>query len=269
MSGINLTGAMRSNLLSLNNTQSQINSTQNRLATGLKVSSAIDNPRNFFQAQSLSNRASDLTNRLDGMKIGVRTLQAADEGIKAMTKVVETMAAVVKDAKDTLAAGDNADDLETQYNDLREQLQQIADDSGYNGINLLGDNDLTIDFNEDASSKITVSAVDWAGSAAEPAGLIDADFDTEATTEESAVNAALDSLRSTAAEFGNNLSTVRIREDFTKGMVNTLKGGSDDLTLADENEEAANLLALQTRQQLGVQALSLASQSQQGILRLF
>ena len=146
MSGINLTGAMRSNLLSLNNTQSQINSTQNRLATGLKVSSAIDNPRNFFQAQSLSNRASDLTNRLDGMKIGVRTLQAADEGIKAMTKVVETMAAVVKDAKDTLAAGDNADDLETQYNDLREQLQQIADDSGYNGINLLGDNDLTIDF---------------------------------------------------------------------------------------------------------------------------
>lgn len=275
MSGINLTGAMRSNLLSLNNTQSQINSTQNRLATGLKVSSAIDNPRNFFQAQSLSNRANDLTNRLDGMKIGVRTLQAADEAIKAMTKVVETMAAVVKDGQDALAAGDTAASGEaaTEFDALRTQLNELADDATYNGINLLGGDDLEVLFSEDASgSSLSITAVDWSGTA-NPAGIEAAvnSWGLEANTDaaEDDVSAALDSLRSQAAEFGNNLSTVRIREDFTKGMVNTLQGGSDDLTLADENEEAANLLALQTRQQLGIQALSLASQSQQGILRLF
>jgi flagellin-like hook-associated protein FlgL len=83
------------------------------------------------------------------------------------------------------------------------------------------------------------------------------------------VTAAIATLRTTAQTLGSSLTTVRVREDFTKDLVNTLRAGADGLVLADQNEEAANLLALQTTQQLGIQALSLASQSQQGILRLF
>ena len=83
------------------------------------------------------------------------------------------------------------------------------------------------------------------------------------------LTAALTTLRSQAQSFGSSLSTVQIRQDFTKAMINTLQTGADNLTLADSNEEGANLLALQTRQQLSTTALSLASQASQAVLRLF
>ena len=83
------------------------------------------------------------------------------------------------------------------------------------------------------------------------------------------LTAALSTLRSQSQAFGSNLSTVQIRQDFTKSMINTLQTGADALTLADSNEEGANLLALQTRQQLSTTALSLASQASQAVLRLF
>jgi len=272
--GINLTSAMRSNLLTLQGTQTLIGATQNRLATGLKVSSAIDDPRNFFQAQGLNNRASDLTRRLDGMGLGIKTIEAADKGIKAMTKVAESMAALTKAAADSSDAAERAT-LLTQFNELRTQLTNLAQDSGFNGINLLGGNDLQVDFNEDASNSTTVTSVNWT---ATPAGIAagadwgDADLGdglTAITASATAVTNAINTMRTTAQTLGSSLTMVRVREDFTKEMVNTLKAGADGLVLADQNEEAANLLALQTSQQLGIQALSLASQSQQGILRLF
>jgi flagellin len=272
--GINLTSAMRSNLLTLQGTQNLIGATQNRLATGLKVSSAIDDPRNFFQAQSLNNRASDLTRRLDGMGLGIKTIEAADKGIKAMTKVAESMAALTKAAADSSDAAERGT-LMTQFNELRTQLTNLAQDSGFNGINLLGGNNLRVDYNEDATNFSTVTAVDWTTT---PAGIAagadwgDADLGdglTAINTAATAVTDAINLMRTTAQTLGSSLTMVRVREDFTKEMVNTLKAGADGLVLADQNEEAANLLALQTSQQLGIQALSLASQSQQGILRLF
>ena len=83
------------------------------------------------------------------------------------------------------------------------------------------------------------------------------------------LSTALGSLRSQSSAFGSNLSVVQNRQDFTKSMINTLRGGADNLTLADQNEEGANLLSLQTRQQLSSTALSLASQADQQVLRLF
>ena len=301
MSGVNLTSAMRTNLLALNNTQNLINTTQGRLATGLKVSSALDNPQNFFQAQSLSNRANDLARLQDSMRIGVRTLEAADKGIKAMTRITESMMGLARQARDT-------DDpeargrLATQFEDLRSQLAAVANDSSYNGTNLLTGDELQIIFNTELdltnAKKLIVndpsntgllvnlgsgtggalasgnSAMDAIFGVAGSAGSNQWSLSGSAgiTNIDDSINALqgfLSDLRTSAATLGTNLSLVRIREDFTKEMINTLKAGSDDLTLANENEEAANLLALQTRQQLGIQALSLASQSQQGILRLF
>jgi flagellin len=143
MSGINLTSAMRSNLLTLQNTQNLIGATQNKLATGLRVSSAIDDPRSFFQAQSLNNRANDLNRRLDGMGLAVKTFEAADKGIKALTKIAENMSALVKEAKDATGADPaeiNAtrEQLRGQFEALRTQFQDIAKDSGFNGVNCTG-----------------------------------------------------------------------------------------------------------------------------------
>ena len=76
-------------------------------------------------------------------------------------------------------------------------------------------------------------------------------------------------LRDMASEFGNNYSIVQTRQDFTENLINVLEEGADNLTLADMNEESANMLALQTRQQLAINSLSLASQAAQSVLSLF
>ena len=94
MSDISLTASMRTNLLSLQNTQSLMDQTQERLSTGKKVNSAIDNPSSYYTAQSLTNRASDLDSLLDSMGQGIQTIQAANEGIEAITSFVQQAKAV-------------------------------------------------------------------------------------------------------------------------------------------------------------------------------
>jgi flagellin-like hook-associated protein FlgL len=164
--------------------------------------------------------------------------------------------------------------LITQFNDLRSQLDKLADDSSFNGINLLHGDTLKLVFNETNTSSISIVSQDANGINSTVLGI-----GTASSTEFSdndaldaradALHNALTQLRSQSSAFGSNLSIVQNRQDFTKNMINTLQVGSDNLTLADSNEEAANLLALQTRQQLSTTALSLASQSDQAVLRLF
>jgi flagellin len=280
MAEVILSAAIRNNVLTLQRIGNQQTTIQNRLATGLKVSSAIDDPRNFFQSQALNNRANDLNRRLDGMGLAIKTFEAADKGIKAITKIVENLSALVKEAKDARGANvnDTRESLRAQYDALRLQLEDIARDSGFNGINLLAGDTLSVDFNEDGTSNLTRVGVDYTDSTIatglniaaqgandwDVAGPPDFDFDGLITNLSDTINA----LRTQAATLGTDLTLVRIREDFTKEMINTLKAGADGLVLADQNEEAANLLALNTRQQLSQQAPALASQSEQSILRL-
>jgi flagellin-like hook-associated protein FlgL len=112
---------------------------------------------------------------------------------------------------------------------------------------------------------VTYNAAGLGIAAAANAWAADADITAASLT----LTSALTTLRSQSQAFSTNLSTVQIRQDFTKAMINTLQTGADALTLADSNEEGANLLALQTRQQLSTTALSLASQAAQSVLRLF
>ncbi|MCB1538594.1 MAG: flagellin [Rhodospirillales bacterium] len=166
------------------------------------------------------------------------------------------------------SAASTLSQYESDYNSLREQIDGLVKDSGYRGVNLIGGDNLDTYFNEDRSNKLTTS-----GSQLNSAGLgLDkADFSRSDTIEKAGtqVRAATTTLRSFGSTLANSLSIIQTREDFTKNLVATLNEGSDKLTLADQNEEGAKLLALQTRQQLGVTALSLASQSQQSVLRLF
>jgi flagellin-like hook-associated protein FlgL len=165
--------------------------------------------------------------------------------------------------------------LADQFNELRDQLDKMADDASFNGINLLRGDKLTITFNETGTSSIdiqtsgekSINAANLGVSTTLEASDLDSDEGIDA--ELAKLKTALNSVRSQSSNFGSNLSIVQNRQDFTKNMVNTLQTGAANLTLADTNEEAANLLALQTRQQLSSTALSMASQSDQAVLRLF
>ena len=162
----------------------------------------------------------------------------------------------------------DTENFSAQYNQILEQYSALVADSGYKGINLLLAQNLKINFNEDRSSKIEVKGVN-AGT--ENLGLTTADWEAAADVEQSIseLENAISTLRSFASEFGNYYSIVTTRQDFTENLINVLEEGADKLTLADMNQESANMLALQTSQQLAVNSLSLASQASQSILRLF
>ena len=313
MSDISLTASMRSNLLSLQNTQSLMDTTQERLSTGKKVNSAIDNPSSYYTAQSLNNRASDLSSLLDSMGQAIQTIKAADEGIEAITSFAQQAKAVAQSALDSSDATERENYMK-QFNDILGQIDGIAKDSGYKGVNLLNGGNLTVKFNEDGTSDLKIAGktatadglginagADWAKDLATKKTAVDtaqAEYDkaaegdkadkktaletaqkaydtamTAATaaieTSVTEVDKAVSTLRSMASEFGNNYSIVQSREDFTENLINVLTEGADKLTLADMNEESANMLALQTRQQLAINSLSLASQAAQSVLKLF
>ena len=264
MSEIALSSALRSNLNSLQNTASLLSQTQERLSTGLRVNSAIDNPTSFFTAAGLNNRAQDLSALSDDIGLAVDTLKAADDGIKAITTLVENLKSTANEALTTKIAsssatstnstaftgsqtistisgvdngdsftiqvgtaaavtinvaatnqsvtalitsisgisgvtasltsdgkikiegtsgedlviadvsgsaanslgvsgtktnGTNRNSFVTDFNSLRTQIDQLAGDASFKGVNLLqANNDLTVAFNEDQSSSLTISS---------------------------------------------------------------------------------------------------------------
>lgn len=160
------------------------------------------------------------------------------------------------------------DQLAADYNTLRAQIDTLVADAQYRGINLLNGDDLVTFFNENNTSSLRTTGSIFT---ADGLGITEAAFRSSEQIELTASQSreALGVVRSFGSTLANNLSIIQTRRDFTEGTITTLKAGADDLTVADQNEEGANLLALQTRQQLGVTSLSLAAQSQQSVLRLF
>jgi len=392
MTGIVLSASVRQNLLSLQSTAELLSTTQNRLATGNKVNSALDNPTNFFTAQGLNNRASDISNLLDSIGNGVQVLQAANTGLTSLQKLVDTAKSIANQvlqttvgystkstavsaanagatdtnllggtglvAADTLliastgggiatsitfgvAAGqvstltqlnaalaannlqasiDNSTgkisitttndaasstvgaitgtaagagkafnavtpsapvadaasqairaNLVSQYDGIIAQITTTAQDSSFNGINLLNGDNLKLTFNETGKSTLSISGVTYNATGLGLNALVSGtDFldSSSANKALTALSAASTSLRTEASTLGSNLSIVQIRQDFSKSLINVLQTGSSNLTLADTNEEAANSQALSTRQSIAVSALSLANQSQQSVLQL-
>ena len=476
MSGISLSSAVRANLLSLQNTATLLGETQNRLSTGLKVNSALDDPTAFFTSSSLNSRASDLNRLLDSVGNAVQTVRAADDGITAITKLVESAQATARQAlqkpagsttpttltgtttisndtaatitgtvttltgattldtlgfadgdqvtidiggttttytattaatatvndlvtalnanangtvtltggaivatagnttdsitfgeggqgtnlsslglnttavgpsnasvaaltdtlsiqvgsgtaetidlssintkaaldtalaaltkvsasvtggKLTITALDKADALtiaggdgvgiangttaapynaeraalESEFNNLRIQIDQLSGDASYNGINLLAGDNLSVIFNEDGSSSLSITGVTFTstGLGISKAATDSFQSNTSINSSLNELSSAITTLRQQGGTFGSNLSVVQVRQDFSKNLINTLETGAANLTLADTNKEAANLLALQTRQSLSSQSLSLASRADQQVLQL-
>jgi flagellin-like hook-associated protein FlgL len=405
MSDIVLSKGIRGNLLSLMSTADLRDRTQFRLSTGKKVNSALDNPGNFFSAAMLNSRATDITNLLDGIGTAIKTLEAADNGIRSIVRVVENAQALARQAQGsaattarlggvlplvngaqgamtmatpltslgfsnaetitintgtnrtttlTIGAGMTVGDLinavndntseaaatgagvtigsasgadarallspdgrlvlesvgtqpitlsssnagaaltnmgfglndrtkpagelnvtrsniAAQFSELRRQIDQLAKDSGFNGVNLLNADTLQAMFNERQTSSLTITGVRFSVNEDLAIGdqMNNFQTDRDINVAMADLSQAMARLRSQSSAFGSNLALVQIRQKFTQEMANTLKTGADNLVLADMNEEGANMLALQTRQQLSTQALSLANQADQSVLSLF
>jgi len=262
---------MRNNLVALQQISTQVGTTQQRLSTGKKVNSALDNPTSYFASQAETQRASDLSNRQDGMSEAIQTIQAANSGISGITSLIQSaqgLATSAASTNDTLAQST----YYSQFLQIQTQITQMASDSGYQGTNLLTNGTLTIQFGQKTNdSSLTVNGV-----AADNVGLGvtasagDWGLTAGAAQSDSAfMDTALTSLRSDASTLASNLSVITTRQSFTTSLINTLQTGSDNLTLADMNQESANMLMLQTRQSLGTTALSLSSQAAQSVLKLF
>jgi flagellin-like hook-associated protein FlgL len=393
MADVVLNSAVRSNLRTLQSTTELLNQTEERLATGKKVNSAFDNPASYFTSQALDRRANDLNSLLDSVSASVQTLKAADNGVKAITDVVESLKATARAAlqsplavdekaaiesadlgdgataknllggtalaaADTLivrdadgatvtvtfgtGAGqvDSLDELNAyfesknvlldasfdgatrklkieadnsianstpvtatgtatgagnafvsgafsapvldpdasqkranfaaDYNAALKEINTLAKDANYNGVNLLMGDDLDVVFNEDGSSKLEVKGVQFDANGIGLQVIGETDF-----YDSSSINAVLDRIEASfkvieaqAAKFGSQLQIVQTRETFTKDMIGTLEDGAHALTAADTNEEAANLATLQTRQSLIVTSLSISTQQESAILQL-
>src|SRR5579863_3649447 len=161
--------------------------------------------------------------------------------------------------------------LVAQYNQVLAQINTTAQDSSFNGINLLNGDTLDLTFDETGASKLSISGVTFNDAGLGLSSLtVGTDFldNNSANKVLTTLTQASTTLRTEASALGSNLSVVEIRQDFNKSLINVLQTGASNLTLADPNEEAANSQALSTRQSIAVSALALANQSQQSVLQL-
>ncbi|MCW8863087.1 MAG: flagellin [Rhodospirillales bacterium] len=305
MADIFLTASVRSNLLALQNTSSLVGRTQGRLSTGLAVSSPIDNAVKYFQSKALGDRATDLAGRKDGIDQGVNSLGVASQAITTMEDLVTQMKGILDNARSGTQA--QRKEYNKQFGEIASQIQKLVDDASYQGLNLLNSTSstLSVRFSDKSTSKLEVSGYNLNSSALflnsqgtgalgvanastvsvvasyfgfTTAGLsvytltqatVLACFNERVDTALEQLDQTVSDIRAKSATLGNNVAILQVRLDFTSNYVNTLQEGGDKLRLADLNEEGANLLALQTRQQLGIQALAFAGQAEQAILGLF
>ena len=273
MSGITLAASTRANLLATQNTTDALDRTSLRLSTAKRVNATTDNPLTFVMAKSLTNKANEFLAAKAPMGQSLSAIGSTLTGIKAISSIVDQMKATANDAINNPPEG--RADAAKRFNTLREQLNSLANDAGYKGVNLLSSpaQDLKINFDQNSGSSLTIDGVP---SDAAALGIGDGvtsfnSFATDADIQSaiSALGDAKNTLRSTASQIGNSASIINTRLDFTENLANTFESGANKLVDADLNEEAAHLLALKISHELGNASLGITNQSQQAILQLF
>jgi len=286
MSDIILGTATRQNLLALQHINTNLGSTQNHLATGLAVSSALDDAVKFFQSQSLSQRAGDLALRKDSIDQGISSLTAASNATQSAVTVIQQLQGVLNSAK-TETASQRASAAK-QFSTLATQLDTLLNDASYQGLNLVNStsSSLSLQFSNSTASKLTIAGQNLLYSKIVTAGkvskvsnaaknLVTIGFSAVSNKTSlfdnafQALQTAIGKVQAAAASIGGNVTFLQTRLDFTSQYIVTLQGGASKLTVADVNQESTNLVTLQTRQSLAIQSLSIATQSEQAVLRLF
>ena len=282
-------------------TQALVDKTQNRLSTGLSVAHPRDGAVRYFQAKSLDERAKAFMDRKSSINQGISSLEATLKAMDSLEQLTNQAIGIFESARS--AGSTQRAEFENQLTELAKQIEKIVHDTSYQGLNLLNSSasKLSVRFSEMSESKLEVDGVDFKystffqksdgsafvgtyeryqlGSRMGMEALL-SEFNFDDASQLASFNAMADLavarleqtktyVQSKAASLANSLAILRVRSDFSQEYINTLEGGAEKLTVADLNQEGANMLALQTRQQLGIQALSFAGQSEQSILGLF
>jgi flagellin-like hook-associated protein FlgL len=279
--------ATQANLLALQNINSQLGVTQGHLATGLAVASAIDDAVKYFQSQQLSNRANDLSSRKSQIDQGIQSLTAATNGISSSIAILQQMEGIVNGASTQTASQRAA--AATQFNTLGQQLSTLLGDASYQGLNLINStaSNLTLQFSLTSTSTLKINGQNLLFSKLVTGGkavakgsvaatkLITLKFSAVSnkisvfTSIYNALQTAVFKAQAAAQTLGTNVNFLQTRMSFTQAYMTTLNSGASDLTVADVNQESTNLVTLQTRQQLALESLSIATSSEQSVLRLF
>jgi flagellin len=164
--------------------------------------------------------------------------------------------------------------LQSNFNGLLTQINELAADATYNGVNLLTGNNLTIDFNPTGTSSLTINGVNFTSSglslsAVSGSGTTSFQSSSTITSTITSINDAISTVQAQTETFGTNSGVISTRQTFTTALINTLQTGASNLIVADQNQESADLLTEQTQQQLEISALSIANQANQSVLKLF
>ena len=296
MSTITLTGSQRVSLLSLQKTAGLSERTQNRLSTGRNISNVTDGAVAFFRNRALNDRVTEFE----------KFRQDIDQSLSAVNTMLQGLDAIdslLRQARGVLDASKSQTQQErsrstTQFTTVLSQIYQLTEDTSYQGTNLLNNtsSEITVTFGIRTASRLTVGGVDLNNTANNVNGLftnfifssrgntiltniftgdgftlIGSNNSNIAIVDNSIarIDNALTRARTVISSFSNDVSILQSRLEFTENYVDQLNQGAEGLVRADLNEEGANLVALQTSQQLGIQALSLAGQQQQAVLGLF
>jgi flagellin-like hook-associated protein FlgL len=234
----------------LSSIESQINAVSGLGSSGA-VTASDDGSGHLVLTGNTNTTAFTVVANAESLALGVTTSASANNAVAPVSATRTT--------------------LQGNYNNILTQIDQLAGDASYNGINLLAGDTLKVLFNENGTSSLSITGVNFNSkglglSAASGTGFLD---NNNITATETAVNAAISAVRAQTETFGTNSGTIQTRQTFEQNMINTLQTGASNLVLADQNQESANLLTLQTRQQLEISALSIANQANQSVLKLF
>jgi flagellin len=283
MSSVSLSSSLSQNLSSLKATQTMMDETEYKLTTGKKVNSALDDPIAYFTSEAHLDRASDLQTLKDDMSESIQTLEAADDGITGIKELISDAKAILQSALTAETDGDMEDYI-SQYNAIMDDIDDLAEDSGYGDVNLLGGTTQTLDvvFDEDGESKITLTGFDASTTGLSLTDATSGAFYTGTTAggdfavTKTGINAliteldtAKDTLRAKSKTLSTQLSVIETRSDFTDNLITTLEDGSANLVNADTTKEGVNLTTLETQQSLAINSLSIANSASQAVLSLF
>ena len=314
---IALTKAQRTSIITLKDVADLAERTQERLTSGRKVNSVVDDAVAYFQAKALNDRSEDFDLKKKNIDQGISALQVALEGMDAIDQLLKQMKGMA-DASKSQSMEERVTATQ-QFIEIGHQISELIEDTSYQGLNLLNRtaNKLDISFSERTTSRLIVKGFDLNSTAPGiPNGLGRSLFTTAAydaalnmralsiVIEWTVANAfmdidstknaflgfssmgelntaiaiadrviyvldtAINNLRAAAIELGANVAVLETRLNFTENYQEEMEVGSDKLTLADLNEEGANLVALQTRQEIGLEALKVSGDQQRAILRL-
>lgn len=306
MSSINTNIAAMTALQALRTTNSDLLSTQNRISTGLRVSNASDNAAYWSIATTMRSDRQALSTVSDALGLGSATVDIAAKSIETAIKVSSDIKAKLVAAR---SPGVDRSKIQAEIEQLQSSLQDTVNGASFSGQNWLAVDStatttrtLVSSFSRDSSGAISIGTiqvdigatgsmlVDTSGGGA---GILDSvrtattsgdytvlNLDISGLTDNAAdltdledyisgVDSAITSMTNAATSMGAVKTRINLQKDFADTLMDAIDTGIGTLVDADMNEESTRLQALQVRQQLGIQALSLANQSSQSILSLF